>query len=157
MLFVLFDCQLRPHKYKDNCSQTSISGPTPESCSICWRFLPVFKACGLKLLFFLAVTLRPAIFLTLKITPSLNYSKFLKQLYTLILYKTILYSNFKIIQFLNEKLSVTKLAPFELCGMKPWKIFFLQKIFFWLGWGHKHQFRTSYNYFTKIWRRVTYR
>lgn len=80
LLFVLFNCQFRPHKYKDNCSQTRVSGPTPESVFDTLEVSACFEACGLKLLFFLAVTLSPAIFLTLKITPSLHSLKFLKQL-----------------------------------------------------------------------------
>lgn len=67
-----------------------------------------FEACGLKLLFFLAVTKSSNIF-NIKnnsLTTFLEISK------TTILFYTLILNN----SFLNEKLSVIK--PFELCGIK---------------------------------------
>lgn len=70
-----------PTNTKTNCSHRPVLlGLLQKACLIHWRFLPALKLVAWNS-FFLAATLSPAIFSTLKITPSLHYLKFLQLLY----------------------------------------------------------------------------
>lgn len=84
LLSGLFNGELKSHKYKDNCLQMETLGSIPESLLDTLEVSACFEPHGMKLLFFLAVTLSPALFLTLKITPTVHYLKFLKQLFSFI-------------------------------------------------------------------------